>query len=179
METNDQEDKDYYNNLHDTARHYQTQQWAIPAVFLATQLLLLDKLIFDGRTKFLTSGKNVVLLLFNIASSSLLWLILEKHHLWVLLLQSKITEFDKKFDAKKNITENKNEVERIPMYSIDASNIIIEMAKWELREQPNKIDIRLRLAGIKTVSRLVSNFMILTIIGSFCLAIIILYKKIF
>ena len=162
--------KNYYDHLHETARIYQTELWAIPAVFFALQGLILQALDF----KLLASFQNAIILALNVIFSSLLWLIFEKHHVWALLLQGKMTEFDNivKYFSKPTAEEPGKKIEIIPMYSMKEQNFKDQIAKWELQDKDNKMDYRLRFVVKRTVSKYVSNFMILTILSSATLSVI-------
>lgn len=133
--------KDYYDQLHQTSRLYQTELWAIPAIFFGLQGLFFQAL--DWRTISTFSIKNFIILFANAIFSFLMWLTFEKHHAWVLLLQNKIDKLDKLSPDE----------DKIPMYSMGKARFAIEMAKWEIdkKESKNIFAYRLRFAAFQTV----------------------------
>ena len=62
-------DDNYYNQLHETSRHYNTQMWAIPAAAFGLLFLALDLINFEKVANLL----NTAILLSNRHAFPNLW----------------------------------------------------------------------------------------------------------
>lgn len=167
-----EDDRDYYNQLHQTARAYQTQLWAIPAVFFGLQIFAFQT-IKNASIKEFLSLFNAVVLLVNGLFSFLLWLIFEKHYAFGILIHGQICEFDKKIDSQSD------SVKRMPLYSMNKIEFKNEITHWEQRKADNYMSCRTRFAVYRRVSRIVSYAMLITIFITTGLSLYIFSKFIF
>jgi hypothetical protein len=121
-------ERNYYMQLHETARTYQTQIWAVPAVFFALQGVVIFALDF---TAWLTL-KNMIILLGNGVFSYLLSLVFIKTSSLELLIQARINVVDDK--ANKSLEDEG--FRRIPLYSLRPDRFLHELknASIDLKE---------------------------------------------
>lgn len=109
-------DRDYLKELHNTARTYNTQLWAIPAVFFGLMGLVIGNLEFEN----FWGHQNLTLLAFGALTSFLLLLQFNKTSIVSILIQEEINKFEK---------QEKYLKDRMPMYSIPDINLRMELAQ--------------------------------------------------
>jgi hypothetical protein len=129
-------DEEYYSELQASTRSYDAKLWMMPGLFFVVIGLIV------GNLDYVTlSFKNAII---SSCGSFFLWILIllyTKAHIFHILIQKKIKEFDDKFNSRKN---NKR-IERIPLTSIHEEKLksimgTLEKIKKEEKEKGKKGD---------------------------------------
>src|ERR1051326_3232921 len=158
----------YYTQLHETSRNYQTDLWAIPGIFLGLQGLLLQVLVLNNN--FFISRINAIILFLDGIFSFLLWLQFEKTHVWQLILQGKIDEINTHLNEQEKNNQNKY-FPRISFYSSKPEDLNKQINLWEANHAKYPLSLLSRFAARQTVSSRVSIIMLSTIIISITVSV--------
>ena len=113
------EDKEYYSALQNSLDGYDAKLWQVPGLFFVIIGLLVNGLDKDNFWSSLINGA-----IFIIASilTGLLLIYYNKAHLFFLLIQEKINDFDKIYNNKVVV------IERIPLASMPQEDLISRLA---------------------------------------------------
>ncbi|HUW72096.1 MAG TPA: hypothetical protein VMV66_02850 [Candidatus Humimicrobiaceae bacterium] len=115
-------DEEYYSELQASIRSYDAKLWMIPGLFFVVVGLII------GNLDYVTlSFKNAII---SFCGSFFLWILIllyTKAHIFHILIQKKIKEFDDKF----NSIENNKRIERIPLTSMHEKKVKSIMEKLE------------------------------------------------
>jgi|GEM_PF-5909715 hypothetical protein len=116
------EDKEYYFALQNSLEGYDAKLWQVPGLFFIVIGLLLSGL---DKYDFVTIFNGIV---FCIAAVLTLLLLIyyNKAHLFFLLIQEKINEFDDLFNKQQGV------IERIPLASMKPDNLTLRLAKLSI-----------------------------------------------
>lgn len=101
-----EDERNYYNQLHETLRIYQKELWGAPVLFFGLEGFI----FFEVFTNNLFAWKNVIFLI-NLLSLVMVHIYFEKIRDRSSILQNKIDEFD-----SYSVGRTKTPPERIPLY---------------------------------------------------------------
>ena len=158
-------DENYYKELQNTLRSYDTKLWQIPSLFFIVVGFILANLNFNS----LNSIKNGVTLLLGTIFLWILILLYNKAHLFNVSTQKKTNEFDNNFNSI-----NTSKIKRIPLISMTDKELSdrIRYLEQEFSDNPRgnqgaSFGYLQKVLGEVRVSWWLRTTMLLTFLGSF------------
>lgn len=143
-----EDEREYYIQLHEAGRHYDTQMWATPGIFFIAQGAVFTSLDFSN----IFTWTNGLILLGNALFSFYLWIQFEKNRQWQLLIQNRIDYTDSSLGSRY----------RIPLYTIIGKNNRekVEQIRIHLKASKSWL-IRREWAATRPLSRYISSILLL------------------
>jgi hypothetical protein len=164
-----EDERNYYTQLHETARIYQAQIWAVPAVFFAFQGVVFFAFDFN----LLLTFKNALILLANGIISYLLLLIFMKTYLLELLIQTRINAIDD--EINQNLSNDNERFRRIPLYSLQPGRFLHELENSNIVTEEYQRQAIVTRAGNR-FSLSMRSVSYISLILSILISIILIYK---
>jgi hypothetical protein len=145
------EEKDYYKELHNAARHYDVKMWAIPALALT----LIGISVNGFLNQSLWSWKMSVLVFASGSINFILWLLFEKNYFFQLTIQELISRYEKGYSEFFESTDPVKVPKILPLYSVKPKEkqLLFALLEYNLS---GGLDFKIKFAAKQRVSGWVS-----------------------
>lgn len=165
----DVEDKEYYSALQNSLNGYDAKMWQVPGLFFVIVGILVRGL---DRNDFWSSWYNGIFLIVAAVLIGLLLVYYNKAHLFFLLIQEKINDFDDYYN-KANDSNNAKKIRRIPLSSMPPEDLISRLSCLVKNGRLKIHPIRYGLANL-LASSCIRWLMFFTFIITFVLGLVII-----